>query len=146
MVVMELVLVPVVRKQVQELLTTADSSIAEVLVLVECKRGLVARTRGLEPHIHTGTGHSNIVADSNTVADSTDTGCNSREKDKPGQLPLRCRWEYRFRFGFLPPGPKTTTMRRWSGQHRRSRQFLASLQFLLHKQSSTLGHLPLRSA
>lgn len=116
--------------------TTADSSIAEVLVPVEHRRGLAARTPGLEPHTDTDTdtGHSNTVVDSNT-----DTDGNSKEEDKPGQFPLQCQWEDRCRFGFLLlPGPKTMTMRRWSGQHRRSKQFSPSWQLLLHRQSSTL--------
>jgi hypothetical protein len=91
---------------------TEDSSIAEVLVLVGRRRGLVGRTPGLaEPHTHTDTGHSNIVADS-----STDTDGNSREEDRLG--PLQCRWVFQSRCGLLlQPGPKTMIMRLWSGQH-----------------------------
>ena len=69
-----------------KMLGTEDSSIAEVPVPVERKRGLVARTPGPEPHIHTGTGHSNTAADNNT-----DMGGNSREEDMPGQLQPRCQ-------------------------------------------------------
>ena len=113
------VLVTVVLEQQRELVTpmTVDSSIAEVLVPVERKRGLVARTLGLEPHTHTDTDGNSRAADSNT-----DTGGSSRAEDKPGQLPLRCQWEGRCRSSPVP-GPTTMTMPRWPGQHRRSKQF-----------------------
>jgi len=105
-----------------EMLETADSSIAVEPESVEGKRGRVARTPGLESHTHTDTEHSNTVADS-----STDTVGSSREEDKPGQLQCQCQWEDRCRFGLLLlPGPKTLTMRRWSGQHRRSKHFSPS--------------------
>ena len=79
-----------------KMLGTEDSSIVAVLVPVEHKRGLVARTPGLEPHIHTDTGHSNTAADNNT-----DSGGNSREEDMLGQL--QSRWGFQFRCGFLLP-------------------------------------------
>lgn len=108
--------------------TTADNSIAVVPEPVEHRPGLVARTPGLEPHIHTDTGGNSREEDSNT-------GGSSREEDKPGQLPLRCQWEDRCRFSPVP-GPKTKTMRRWPGQHRRSKQFSSSWQILLKWRSS----------
>ena len=125
--------VPVV---LPESLTQAepDSSIAVVLEPVEGKRGLVARTLGLEPHTHTDTGHSNTVADS-----SMDTGGNSREEDKPGPLSLQSQWEHRFRSQFryvgllhvglhvvLLPGPKTMTGPQRSGRQQTSRHFSPS--------------------
>lgn len=109
--------------------TTGGSRIAEVLVPVERKRGLVAGTLGPVLHIHTDTEHTHMnTGRSNTETHrSTDTVGNSREQDTPGQLPPQYQWGLRCRIGFLPmPGPKTMTMRRWSGRRRRSKQFLPS--------------------
>ena len=133
MVMIELVLVRAVLERVQEsgMPTMADCRIVEVLVSVERKPGLAARTLGLEPHTHTETGHSNSVADSkatasNTVTHSkTDTGGNSREQDTPGQLQSQCQWGCQCRFGILSPGLKTTTKGlRWTQGHTGTKQFL----------------------
>jgi hypothetical protein len=97
---------------------TADSSIAEVPV--GRRRGLVARTRGLEPHTHTDTGHSNIVADSSTGTDG-----NSREEDRLGQF--QCQWGFQCRFGLrLLPGLRTTKELRWPEKHTGTKQFLSA--------------------
>jgi hypothetical protein len=68
--------------------------------------------RTLEPKRTQNTGRTLDTGRSNTVTHRrSDTVGNSREPDKPDQIPLQQELGLQCRFGLLPmPGPKTMTM------------------------------------